>query len=86
MHLYIGHTHLTHSDLMNGEDVPRCVACDCDHTVEHNLIECGEFAEVRQRYYDAENSQQLFQEISVIDILGMLYRIYRNCLFMITCE
>ena len=40
---------------MTGEDVPRCVACDCDLTVEHILIECGVFAEVRQTYFDAEN-------------------------------
>ena len=31
---------------MNGEDVPKCVACDCDLTVEHIFIECGDFAEV----------------------------------------
>ena len=51
-HLCIGHTRLTHSYPMNGEDVPKCVACHCDLTVEHILSECGEFAEVRQIYYD----------------------------------
>ena len=54
-HLCIGHTHLTHSYIMNGEDVPRCVACDCNLTVEHIVIECGDFGEVRQRYYDTDN-------------------------------
>ena len=54
---------------MNGGDKSRCVACDCDIAVEHVLIECGDFAEVRQRYYKAENLQQLFQEIiSMTDI------------------
>ena len=53
---------------MNGVDIPGCVACDCYLTVEHILIECGHFAEVRQRFYEAENSQQLFQEINVTDI------------------
>ena len=47
---------------MNGEEVPRCMACDCDHTVEHILIECEDFAEVRQRYYNVKNVH-LFQEI-----------------------
>ena len=60
---------------MNGEDVPRCVACDCDLAVEHNLFECGDFAEVRQRYYEAENLQQLFREISVTDIFDFLWEI-----------
>ncbi len=50
---------------MNGKDVPRCVVCDCNVTVEHILIECGDFAEVRQRYYEAEDLQKLFHEISV---------------------
>ena len=53
--LRIVHTCLTHFDLMNGEDVPRSVSCDCDLTVKHNLIECGDFPEVRQRYYKAKN-------------------------------
>ena len=59
---------------MNGEDVPRCVACDCDLTVEHILIECGEFAEVRQKYYDAENLRHLFQEIGVTDLFDFLHK------------
>ena len=53
--LCIGHIHLTHSYWMNGEDGPRCVACECDLTVEHILIEYTGFVEVGQRYYDAEN-------------------------------
>ena len=52
----------THSLLPN-EDIPRCVACDYSLTVEHILIERGDFAEVRQRYYEAESLQQLFHEM-----------------------
>ena len=58
---------------MNNEDVPRCVACDCDFTVEHILIECGDFVEMRQKYYDAESLQQLFQEISVTYLFDFLH-------------
>ncbi len=47
---------------MNGEDVPRYVACDYDLTLEHILIECGGFAVVRQRYYEAEDISQLFRK------------------------
>ena len=66
---------------MSGEDVPACVACDCDLTVEHILIECGDLTEVRQTYYDAENLQQLFNKISVTYVfsflceIGLIYRI-----------
>ncbi len=45
---------------MNGEDVPRCVACDCNLTVEQILIECGDFAEVMQRYCDVESLQHMY--------------------------
>ena len=47
--LQIGHTNLTHSYQMNSEDVPRCVACDCNLTVKHILIEHGDIAEVKQK-------------------------------------
>ena len=39
---------------MSGEDMPKYVACDCDRTVEYNLIECGDVVKVRQKY-DAGN-------------------------------
>ncbi len=73
--LRIGHTRLTHSYGMKCEDAPRCVACDRDLTVEHILIECGDFAEVRQRYFDAESLQQLFQETNVTSVFDFLCEI-----------
>ncbi len=60
---------------MNGEDVPSCVACDCDLIVEYILIECKDFVGARQRYYNAENLQQLFQEISVTYVFDFLHEI-----------
>ncbi len=46
------------------------------------LIECGDFAEDRKRYYDAKSLQQLFQQISVTYVfdflrgMGLFYRIW----------
>ena len=57
------------------EDVLKCLACDCDLTVEHIMIKCGDFAVVRQRYYDAENLQQAIPEISVTYIFKFLREI-----------
>ncbi len=31
---------------MSGQDVPRCVACDYNLSVEHVLIECGDFTKL----------------------------------------
>ena len=78
-HLCIGHTCLTHSSLMNGEDI-QCVACNCDLTVEHIHIEYGDFTEARQRHYDAGNLRQVFQEISVAEVLDFLLEIAEDCL------
>ena len=58
---------------MNGKDAPRCVACDCDLTMEHILIEYGDFAEVRQKHYHAESLRELFREISVTEVFDLLY-------------
>ena len=81
----------THSYWMNGWDVPRCLACDCNLTVKHILIECGHFAEVGQIYYNAENLQQLFQDFSVTYVFDSLCEIghfieYRYCWLIIACE
>jgi len=38
---YSGHTRLTHSYLLNRQDQPQCLNCDCTLTVEHVLLECN---------------------------------------------
>ena len=50
----IGHTHLTHCFLLNGEDPPQCTACDCQLTVEHILFECVDFIESRNRHFSVK--------------------------------
>ena len=57
---------------MTVEDIAICVACDCDLTVEHILITFGDFSELRLQYHDVENILQIFQEISVIEVVDFL--------------
>jgi len=38
--LRIGHTRLTHSSLLSGNDLPECGTCQCPSTVKHILVEC----------------------------------------------
>ena len=45
--LRLGHTRVTHSYLLQGEEQPQCVGCDAPFTVCHFLLECGDFAQVR---------------------------------------
>ena len=42
--LRLGHTRVTHSYLLQGEEQPQCVGCDAPFTVRHFLLECGDFA------------------------------------------
>jgi len=38
--LRIGHTRLTHSFLLSGDELPECGTCQCPLTVKHILVEC----------------------------------------------
>ena len=45
--LRIGHTRLTHSYLLSGDDLPDCGTCQCPLTVKHILVECVDLKDVR---------------------------------------
>ena len=53
--LRLGHTRVTHSYLLLGEEQPQCVGCDAPFTVRHFLLECGDFAQVRNNCFHVEN-------------------------------
>ena len=38
--LHIGHTRLTHSFLLSGDNLPEFVTCQCPLTLKHILVEC----------------------------------------------
>ena len=44
--LRIGHTHLMHSFLLSGDDLPECGTCQCPLTVKHILVECADLKDV----------------------------------------
>jgi len=48
--LKIGHSRLTHSYLLSGEDQPICTKCDTVLTVKHILLDCPELRDVRLKY------------------------------------
>ena len=50
--LRIGHTRLTHSWILMGEDQPMCIECDVPLTIKHILMECGNNYLERMEYYD----------------------------------
>jgi len=50
-HLRVGHTRLTNSYLLKGENQPECQACQSALTVKHILIDCTHLSAVHQRYF-----------------------------------
>ena len=57
--LCLGHTRVTHSYLLLGENQPQCVGCDAPFTVRHFLLECGDFAQVRNNCFHVENMKHV---------------------------
>ena len=58
--LRLGHTRVTHSYLLQGEEQLQCVGCDAPFTVRHFLLECGDFAQVRNNCFHVDNMKELF--------------------------
>ena len=67
--LRLGHTRVTHSYLLLGEEQPQCVGCDALLTVRHFLLDCGDFAQVRNNRFHVKNMKQLFQDIHIDSIM-----------------
>ena len=49
--LHIGHSFLTHSFLLKGEEPRMCIRCDKRLTIEHILLTCLDFIEIREPLY-----------------------------------
>ena len=73
--LRLGHTRVTHSYLLQGEELPQCVGCDAPFTVRHFLLECGDFAQVRNNCFHVDNMKELFQDIHIDSIMRFLRQI-----------
>jgi ribonuclease HI len=59
--LKIGHTYFTHSFLLKGQEPPRCIGCDCSLTVEHFLLHCPDFSDIRAKYFNVYSLKLLFE-------------------------
>ena len=71
----IGHTYLTHSCLLKHDPASECIPCQCLLTVEHILVHCIDFADIRQKYYTAASMNELFNSVSSVNILSFLREI-----------
>ena len=68
----IGHSRLTREFLLKGEPSPECIPCNYSLTSKHLLIECVDFNDVRQRFYQVPSLQDLFKTVKPEVILEFL--------------
>ena len=73
--LHIGRSFLTHSLLLKGEEPPVCIGCDKRLTIEHILLTCLDFIEIRESHFTAKSLCMLFKDISPEKIFNFLKEI-----------
>ena len=49
--LRIGHSGLTHSYFLSGDDPPTCQSCGIPLTVKHILVECTNLRDIREKCF-----------------------------------
>ena len=67
--LHIGHTRLTHSFLLSGDDIPECGTCQCPLTVKHILDECVDFNDIRNKHFVASSIKDVFDNAEAQKII-----------------
>ena len=70
--LQIGHSRLTHSYLLGGDDSPSCQSCLIPLTVKHILVECANLRDIREKYFAVSSIADLFNRVdnhTVIDFI-----------------
>ena len=52
-----------------------CIGCDKRLTIEHILLTCSDFIEIRESYFTAKSLRMLFKDISPEKIFNVLKEI-----------
>ena len=73
--LRIGHTYITHSHLLKGEDSTVCLTCKVPLTVKHILINCDRFRQIRPKDYQTNNLKDIFKNSKPEEMLSFLKEI-----------
>ena len=73
--LRIGHTRLTYSFLLSGDDLPECGTCQCPLTVKHILVECANLKDIRNKHFVASSIKDLFDNIEAHKIIDFIKKL-----------
>jgi len=77
--LKIGHSRLTHSYLLSGEDQPICTKCETVLTVKHILLDCPELRDVWLKYFTASSLKNIFESVDNQSIIGFIKDAHFHC-------
>ena len=70
--LWIGHTRITYSYLLEGKQQPMWYGCQTKYNVKHILIECTDLSRIRKIFYSANNMKELFQNTEINNVISFL--------------
>lgn len=59
--LHIGHTYVTHTFHLKGEEPPWCFACDQSFSLRHFMSECADLIEERETYFGSIPFKEIFK-------------------------
>ena len=68
--LRIGHSYITHSYLLRGEEEPHCIPCNALLTIKHIL------APIRQRFFHVDSFTTLFDTVKFESVFDFLKEIH----------
>ena len=73
--LRIGHTFITHSLSLKGEDWPLCIPCQEPFSVKHFILGCTDVRFIRSRFYRVSSLKELFDTVEPVRIFSFLKEI-----------
>jgi len=70
--LQIGHSRLTHSYLLSGDDSPICQSCGISLTVKQILVECPNLQDIPEKYFTVSSLADLFNRVDNHTVIGFI--------------
>ena len=74
----IGHTHLTHSNILRKDPPPQCEHCQCILTDRHILMECNHFDQERKYIFGRRDVDSFRFHLTLIVIFLKQTEFYSN--------